>query len=75
MRKISITELHVRTSELVREASGGTVIVIEKRGQAVAEPSPLPAARPKPRSPDMSRFWKDFPEVAGDSGKFLEEDR
>ncbi len=75
VRKISITELHIRTSELVREASSGAVIVIEKRGEAVAELRPLPAARPKPKLPDMSRFRKTFPRVRGDSGKFLEEDR
>jgi antitoxin (DNA-binding transcriptional repressor) of toxin-antitoxin stability system len=75
MRKTSIRELHIRTSELVREASSGTVIVIEKRGEAVAELRPLPATRPKPKFPNMSRFWKTFPKVAGDSGKFLEEDR
>lgn len=34
-------ELHIRTSELVREASEGSVIVIERRGEPVAELRPL----------------------------------
>ena len=36
MRKASIRDLHIRTSELVREAAEGMVILIERRGEAVA---------------------------------------
>ncbi len=75
MRKASVRELHIRTSELVREASAGTAIVIESRGAPVAELRPLPAARPKPKLPDMKKFWRRFPQVPGDSGRYLEEDR
>jgi antitoxin (DNA-binding transcriptional repressor) of toxin-antitoxin stability system len=75
MRTTSIRELHIRTSELVREASGGAVIVIERRGEPVAELRPLSRKPAKTRLPDMSRLWRRFPSVAGDSGRFLEEDR
>jgi prevent-host-death family protein len=75
MKKASIRELHIRTSELVREATNGSVIVIESRGEPVAELRPLPKTRPRPKLPDMSRFWKRYPQVAGDSGRYLEEDR
>jgi len=75
MRKTSIRDLHIRTSELVREASDGAVIVIERRGEPVAELHPLAKKRPKPKLPDMARFWTKFPQVPGDSGRFLEEDR
>ena len=74
MRKASIRELHIRTSELVREARNGEVIVIENRGEPVAELRPLSKAT-KPKLPDMTRFWNEFPQVSGDSGRFLEEDR
>ena len=37
MRKTSVRELHIHTSELVREAADGRVIVIERRGEPVAE--------------------------------------
>lgn len=68
-------DLHIHTSELVREAAAGTVIIVERRGEPVAELRPLSKTRPKPKLPDMTRFWKKFPRVSGDSGRFLEEDR
>ncbi len=75
MKKASIRDLHIRTSELVREAAEGTVIVIERRGEAVAELRPLSQKRVKRRLPDLTDLWQRFPSVAGDSGRFLEEDR
>ena len=74
MKKASIRELHIHTSELVRDAAGGSVIVIERRGEPIAELRPL-TANTKVKLPDMTRFWTEFPQVAGDSGRFLEEDR
>jgi antitoxin (DNA-binding transcriptional repressor) of toxin-antitoxin stability system len=41
MKKANIRELHMRTSPLVKEAGGGKVIVIEKRGVAVAQLQPF----------------------------------
>ncbi|HYW45108.1 MAG TPA: type II toxin-antitoxin system prevent-host-death family antitoxin [Bryobacteraceae bacterium] len=75
MKKASIRDLHIRTSELVREAAGGTVIVIQRRGEPVAELRSLSKRRTRPKLPDMTRFWKGFPKVPGDSGRFLEQDR
>jgi antitoxin (DNA-binding transcriptional repressor) of toxin-antitoxin stability system len=75
MRKTSVRDLHIRTSELVKEAAGGAVIVIERRGEPVAELRPLTVRKPKPKLPNMTRFWTKFPKVSGDSGAFLEEDR
>jgi antitoxin (DNA-binding transcriptional repressor) of toxin-antitoxin stability system len=71
----SIRDLHIRTSELVREAADGTVILIERRGEAVAELRPITKKSGKPRLPDLSELWERLPSVAGDSGRFLEEDR
>jgi prevent-host-death family protein len=75
MKTTSIRDLHIRTSALVREAANGAVIVIENRGEPVAELRPLSKTRPKPELPDMSRFWNLFPQVPGNSGRYLEEDR
>jgi hypothetical protein len=38
-----------------------------------ARPSTQPTAKPK--FPDMTQFWAKMPKVAGDSTKFVEEDR
>jgi antitoxin (DNA-binding transcriptional repressor) of toxin-antitoxin stability system len=37
MKKASIRDLHMRTGALVKEAADGEVIIIEKRGVAVAQ--------------------------------------
>ncbi|HSU59313.1 MAG TPA: type II toxin-antitoxin system prevent-host-death family antitoxin [Bryobacteraceae bacterium] len=75
MKKASIRDLHIRTSELVREAADGVVILIERRGEPVAELRPISRKLSGPRLPDLSDLWRRFPTVAGDSGRFLEEDR
>ena len=75
MKTTSIRELHIHTSELVRDAAAGEVIVIERRGEPVAELRPIRKELPKKRLPDMREFWRRMPPVPGDSGRFLEEDR
>lgn len=80
MRKTSVRELHIHTSELVREASDGGVIVIESRGEPVAELRPLtspqrmPAAQKARIFASMRTIWARMPD-AGDSTKTLKEDR
>jgi len=75
MKTASIRDLHIRTSELVREAADGAVIVIQRRGEPVAELRPISKKRTRTKLPDMTDFWQRFPSVPGDSGRFLEEDR
>lgn len=75
MRKASIRDLHIRTSELVQEASEGEIIVIERRGHPIAELRPLSNLQKRPKLPDMSRFWNTFPQLSGDSTRFIDEDR
>ena len=80
MRKTSVRELHIHTSELVREAAKGDVNVIERRGEPVAELRPLtdpprmPAHKKARIFPSMQRIWDRMPQVS-DSTKILEEDR
>ena len=80
MRKTSVRELHIHTSELVREAAQGAVIVIERRGEPVAELRPIgarpaiPAAKKARIFTSMRKIWNRMPQ-AGDSTKSLEEDR
>ena len=80
MRKTSVRELHINTSQLVREAEEGAVIVIERRGEPVPELRPITTPL---RIPDHQRdhifdsmrdIWARMAAV-GDSTKILEEDR
>jgi len=80
MRKTSVRELHIHTSELVREAAEGGIIVIERRGEPAAELRPITAS---PRLADakkaqifdsMRAIWARMPQVT-DSAEILEEDR
>jgi len=80
MKTTSVRELHIRTSQLVREAGEGNVIVIERRGEPVAELRPV-AAWPRIATDrkariftSMKKIWDKMPQL-GDSTKILEEDR
>ena len=76
MKTVSIRDLHIRTSELVREAAAaGAVIVIERHGEPVAELRPISHKCSMLRLPDMTDLWRRFPSLSADSGRFLEEDR
>jgi prevent-host-death family protein len=74
MKSTSIRDLHIRTSELVREAEEGTVIVIERRGEPVAELRPISKAKRIP-FPDMREFWARMPQLDVDSTDTISEDR
>ena len=80
MRKTSVRELHIHTSEFVREAAEGGVIVIERRGQPVAELRPITSPQRMPSDKkerifdSMREMWARMPQV-GDSTKIVEEDR
>ena len=75
MKTASIRDLHIRTSELVREAAEGEIIHIQRRGETIAELRPIEHKQTRRPMPDMTEFWARSPSVPGDSGRFLEEDR
>ncbi|MEO8593397.1 MAG: type II toxin-antitoxin system prevent-host-death family antitoxin [Candidatus Solibacter sp.] len=75
MKKASVRDLHIHTSELVRDAEEGAVIIIERRGEPVAELRPLSRNKGKLQLPDMNHIWRTFPKLSGDSTRFVEEDR
>lgn len=80
VRKTSVRELHIHTSRLVREAAEGDIIVIERRGEPVAELRPLTSekrisAKEKARIiAEMRRFRASMPKGT-DSTKWISEDR
>ena len=73
--KASVRDLHIRTSELVREAAEGMVITIERRGEPVAELRPIPKKIKKIKFPDMTDFWARMPYIPADSTDIISEDR
>jgi prevent-host-death family protein len=73
MRSSTVRELHLKTSEIVRQVAAGESFVIEKRGVPVAEIRPL-SERPKPRMPNREALIMSGPETM-DSGLILEQDR
>lgn len=74
LKHIGIRELHAETGRLVSEAAGGQRIVVMRRGVPVAELRAFDANASAP-VPDRSAWLAKFPQVPGDSGRFLEEDR
>jgi prevent-host-death family protein len=80
MRKTSVRELHIHTSKLVREAAEGDVIVIERRGEPVAElrpitgPKILSAKQVARIVEEMREFRARMPETP-DSTQAVSEDR
>jgi prevent-host-death family protein len=73
MKSSSVRELHLKTSEIVRQVVAGESFVIEKRGVPVAEIRPI-SERPKPRMPDREALIMSGPQTM-DSGLILEQDR
>lgn len=82
MRKTSLRELHINTSELVREAEQGGVILIERRGIPVAELRPL-SALPRLSKQKLKQIFADMEKNVwtlplrpmADSTEILEQDR
>ncbi len=80
MRKTSVRELHIHTSELVREAAEGSIIVIERRGEPVAELRPItpsshmPSATKERIFDSMQQVWARLPQLP-DSTRIIEDDR
>jgi antitoxin (DNA-binding transcriptional repressor) of toxin-antitoxin stability system len=58
----------------VRDASGGANIVIERRGEPVAELRPIPRKK-KVNLPRMTKLWAKLPGLSGDSTDIVSEDR
>jgi antitoxin (DNA-binding transcriptional repressor) of toxin-antitoxin stability system len=75
MRNVTIRKLHEETGRIVDAAQAGEVIIVRRRGVAVAELRAV--ARPKVgvRIPNFNRRYAKFPAAKTDSGKIQEEDR
>ncbi len=74
-RKATVRDLHLKTSDIIKQVVNGETFVIERQGTLVAELRPVQAQRPTRRLPDREAFIRSLPFVAMDSGRILEEDR
>lgn len=75
MKRASIRELHLNTSALVKEASEGEVVIVERHGVPMAELRPVSVTRPGKSLPKRDHYLSKFPNVKTDSGRILEEER
>jgi prevent-host-death family protein len=73
MKLSTVRELHLKTSEIVRQVAEGESFIIQKRGVPVAEIRPF-SERQSPRMPDREALIMSGPETM-DSGLILEQDR
>ena len=73
MKSSTVRELHLKTSDIVRQVAAGESFIIEKRGVPVAEIRPI-SDRPKPKMPDREGLIMSGL-VTMDSGTILEQDR
>ena len=73
MKSSTVRELHLKTSEIVRQVVEGESFIIEKRGVPVAEIRPF-NRKASPRMPDREALIMGGPETL-DSGLILEQDR
>jgi len=75
MRNVTIRKLHEETGRIVDAAAAGEVIVVRRRGVAVAELRAVVPRALKVRIPNFNRRYAKFPRVKTDSGRIQEEDR
>lgn len=76
MERASVRELHLKTSELIKNVASGQTYIIESRGKPVAELRPLPEApRKGNRLPDREAYIRTLPVSKTDMGRIMEEDR
>ena len=74
MERASVRDLHLKTSELIKNVAEGQIYVIELRGRPVAELRPALTRRRGKPLPNREAFFRRLPRTT-DIGKILEEDR
>lgn len=75
MERLSVRDLRLKTSAVLKNVSEGQTYIIESRGVPVAELRPIPTRRPTNKLPDREEFIRTLPRSGTDTGKILEEDR
>jgi antitoxin (DNA-binding transcriptional repressor) of toxin-antitoxin stability system len=74
VKHITVRELHLQTSAILRAVAEGESFIIEKSGVPVAELRPFEQLASTRRMPNREAIISKMKRV-GDSGRILEEDR
>jgi prevent-host-death family protein len=76
MERATVRDLHLKTSELIRNVASGQTYIIEKSGKPVAVLRPA-AERPGSgkRLPNREAYIKTLPKSKTDMGRIMEQDR
>ncbi len=75
MERVTVRDLRLKTSALLKNVAHGQTYIIESRGVPVAELRPIPTHRSTNKLPDRETFIRTLPRRGTDTGKILEEDR
>jgi antitoxin (DNA-binding transcriptional repressor) of toxin-antitoxin stability system len=75
MKRANTRQLHLNTSDILKQVAGGETYVIERRGVPVAELRPYHADLEVRPLPDREDLIAGLPAVKTDSGRLLEEER
>jgi prevent-host-death family protein len=77
MKKVSLRDLHMRTSALVKEVADGEVIIIQKRGVDVAELVPIENLTTAEvfRERERSGYFKKLRRTKSELSRFISEGR
>jgi len=74
-KKVTLRELHLNTSDIVKQVAKGEAFIVEKQGVPVAEIRPLTRQSSTTPMPEREEFLQNLPRVKTDSGRMLEQDR
>jgi antitoxin (DNA-binding transcriptional repressor) of toxin-antitoxin stability system len=74
MKRMTVRELHLKTSAIVRAVAEGESYIVEELGVPVAELRPSERPRGAKKLPNREAIISRM-KRAGDSGRILEEDR
>ncbi len=75
MERVSVRDLRLKTSALIKNVAQGQNYLIEAGGVPVDELRPIPGQRPTNKLPDREAFILTLPRSGTDTGRILEEDR
>jgi antitoxin (DNA-binding transcriptional repressor) of toxin-antitoxin stability system len=73
MERVTVRELHLNTSALIKHVAQGATYVIDYRGRPIAELRPLTERRKGRPPPDREEFIRSLP-LTNDIDRIISED-